>query len=408
MTIVIRCTSKLLKLVAGSPTTRSMDPHPADWYGNLLWLDGRKCILLTHASTLFAAFEPDITKAQVTPLGKLATPLIERELEAEGLPRDTFGRLRAQDWLVGRTSDRSVLGSMTDMRHQIEAAVDQSGGLRRFDPVGLNRSLRRIPFSAINYARAIDLARAMPGMGTPVTSSDTAQAASPPSDRIEAVFRRYLADRNRTLSAKDYRNFEAIVGFFKSSLNGYAYEGLFELERKRWEKAFDAGEEDAYCRLFGADKIPGEIGAFVGYFMIRKVLAPKAVIASTGRVMGDLLDWLVGEGLVRAGDIVDAKERAEAAGTDLPLAERLAGLLYQQAEKSTIDVHALADEDYIEDHLTIQKVEPGVLWFEDGIGPVHVGAAASRIARPGWSVNIVLGRVAGRWHVIEVGNVYPD
>jgi hypothetical protein len=300
---------------------------------------------------------------------------------------------------------------MADMRYQIEAAVDQSGGRRRLDLASLNQSLRRIPFSAINYAWAIDLALAMAGVGTPATSSETARAASPPSDRIEDVFRRYLAERKRTLSATGYRNFDAIVDFFKSSLNGYAYQGLSELARKRWEKAFDADEEDeedAYCRLFGADKIPGEVGAFVGYFMIRKVVAPKAVIASTGRVMGDLLDWLVGEGLVRAGDIVDAKERAEAAGTDLPLAERLAGLLYQRAEKSTIDVHALADEDYIEDHLTMQKVEPGVLWFEDGIGPVHVGAAASRIARPGWSVNIVLGRVAGRWQVIEVGNVYPD
>lgn len=406
--MVIRCTTKLLKLVEGSPSTQSMEPRPTDWYGNLLWLDGRKCLLLTHASTLFTLFEPDVTKPQVTPLGKLATRLIERELEAEELPRDMFGSLRTEDWVVGRTRDRSVLGSMTDMRYQIERAVELSGGLRHVDVADVNRSLRRIPFSAIKYARAIDLARTLAGSRANEAPREAVEPPAPPSDRIEDVLERYLADRKSSLFAKDYRNFQSIIGFFKSSLNGYAYESLSELERKHWEKAFDAGEEDAYCRRFGAEKIPGEVGAFVGYFMIRKVAAPKAVIASAGRVTGDLLDWLVEEGLVRPGDIVDAKERADSAGRNLPLAERLAGLLYEQAEKSRIDVHALADEDYIEDHLTIKKVEPGALWFDDGIGPVRVGSAASRIARPGWAVNIVLGRKGGRWHLIEAGNVYPD
>jgi uncharacterized protein DUF6933 len=26
-----------------------------DWYANLLWLDRRKCLLITHAGTLFLA-----------------------------------------------------------------------------------------------------------------------------------------------------------------------------------------------------------------------------------------------------------------------------------------------------------------------------------------------------------------
>jgi hypothetical protein len=47
------------------------------------------------------------------------------------------------------------------------------------------------------------------------------------------------------------------------------------------------------------------------------------------------------------------------------------------------------------------------MWFEGGIGPVPVSAAAAKLAQPGWSINIVLGRRAGRWHVLEVGNVYP-
>jgi hypothetical protein len=39
--------------------------------------------------------------------------------------------------------------------------------------------------------------------------------------------------------------------------------------------------------------------------------------------------------------------------------------------------------------------------------PVKVPKAASDIAQPGWSINIVLGRANETWHVVEVGNVYP-
>jgi hypothetical protein len=30
-------------------------PDPEDWYANLLWFERRKCLLLTHSATLFAA-----------------------------------------------------------------------------------------------------------------------------------------------------------------------------------------------------------------------------------------------------------------------------------------------------------------------------------------------------------------
>jgi len=158
---VVRCTVRLLKLVAGSPSTRSMEPAADDWYANLLWLDGRKCLLITHAASLFSIFEPDVVKASLTPLGPFAVRLIERELAAESLPPTTFGALEASIIVVGRTCSRSVLGTMTDMRYQIEAVVHESRGLRQLDLPGLNRSLRRIPFSAIRPDRPIDRARAL-------------------------------------------------------------------------------------------------------------------------------------------------------------------------------------------------------------------------------------------------------
>jgi hypothetical protein len=44
----------------------------------------------------------------------------------------------------------------------------------------------------------------------------------------------------------------------------------------------------------------------------------------------------------------------------------------------TINVDVLRHDDYIEDYPTIERVEPGRLWFDGGIGPVGVNWSASR------------------------------
>jgi hypothetical protein len=93
---------------------------------------------------------------------------------------------------------------------------------------------------------------------------------------------------------------------------------------------------------------------------------------------------------------------------DLPRAARLAEILFDAAESAPrINVDRLEDADYIEDELTISRVEPGRVWFEDGIGPVRVPKAASDLARAGWTVGLALGRIRGQWRIVQVGGVYP-
>ena len=71
------------------------------------------------------------------------------------------------------------------------------------------------------------------------------------------------------------------------------------------------------------------------------------------------------------------------------------------------DPEDVPDEHWVEDVLTIERVEPGALWFEEGIGPVRVSKEASELAQPGWSVNIVLAQLRGEWRIVELGFVYP-
>ena len=76
-------------------------------------------------------------------------------------------------------------------------------------------------------------------------------------------------------------------------------------------------------------------------------------------------------------------------------------LLFDLAQESTVVVAALNDDDYVDDYLMIERVGPGALWFEGESGPVKVPEAASDLAQPGWSVNIVIARAGDTWQVLE-------
>lgn len=224
---------------------------------------------------------------------------------------------------------------------------------------------------------------------------------------IDQALDAFLTAKKAAVKPRAFQNCADIVDLLKSSLNGYAYDSLDRFERKRWDKAFEAGDEQAYTKMFGPDKIPEHLGEFLGYFMIRKVAAPAELTAAAGRVTKDLVEWLAEQGWIAADAVAEAVERSDDAARDLPRAERLGELLDRQAQRSRIDLVALADEDYVEDTLWIERVEPTALWFEGGIGPIPVSPAAAQLARPGWSMYLVLGREGGTWHVLEVGNVYP-
>jgi hypothetical protein len=83
---------------------------------------------------------------------------------------------------------------------------------------------------------------------------------------------------------------------------------------------------------------------------------------------------------------------------DLPRAERLANLLYQQCRRGpVVNPNAIDFTDIIEGRLMIERVEPGELYFEGGIGPLLVSDEAPALAKVGREVYVTLVRIAGRW-----------
>jgi hypothetical protein len=154
--VILRCTKKLLTVIKPQQLV-DCKPDGEDWYANLLWVSGRKCLLLTHAATLFTVFEPDVRAAGLRDAGSLVTGLISRELLREQLPPDTFGSPDPASIILAKTADRSVLGCMTDMAFMCETVTTRSGGLAATDIADINQALRRNINSARGYQPPIEL-----------------------------------------------------------------------------------------------------------------------------------------------------------------------------------------------------------------------------------------------------------
>src|SRR5713101_69241 len=141
--MVVRCTRKMLDLLGGRSVTLSeLSPADDDWYLNLVWIERQKCLLLTHAGTLFSVFRVGVRVA---------------DLHAEGLPTHTFSELELDSVQLAKTASRSTLGFMTEMAFELEWIITDKGGLRRSDINALNHALRRMLWNRGDYIRPIEL-----------------------------------------------------------------------------------------------------------------------------------------------------------------------------------------------------------------------------------------------------------
>ena len=143
-TVTIRCTQRLLKALRVPP--RDLPDVPAsddDWYANLIWLDRRKCLLLTHAGTLFPLFVADLLAADLRQLGAVLERNARVALYDERLPVEALGDLDGGAPVLARTASRRILGVMSEDAYMCEQVVASEGGLDSTELLDLNRRLRR-------------------------------------------------------------------------------------------------------------------------------------------------------------------------------------------------------------------------------------------------------------------------
>ena len=248
-------------------------------------------------------------------------------------------------------------------------------------------------------------------------AAKTVKLAQPADPTIDQVFEEFLAEQRERLKPRTISRYEDVLNLLRHHLNGYAYESLSNVESALFDRHYNAKGDDhrEFCQLFGPDKIVGSLGMFLGYFMIRKVMAGQDLKRAAGTVAKKLSKWLATKGYISEEEAQAGADEGTEAARDLPKAERAAQVLFEAVEDLTFDPNDLADEDHLEfDHFTISKIEPGRLWleiFESGgrhlYGPVRVPKTATTLLRRGWDISCSLGRVRGKWWIVEVANVYP-
>ena len=119
-----------------------------------------------------------------------------------------------------------------------------------------------------------------------------------PSPTIAAVLAEFLDEQQQRLSPKTFAQYQDVVELLQHSLNGYAYLTLSGLDAKRFDQRFNAPGDAhrEFCELFGPEHILPNVGEFLGYFMVRKVIAGPALLRAAGTVTKKLAAWLAEKG----------------------------------------------------------------------------------------------------------------
>jgi len=121
-----------------------------EWYSNLVIFDRRKCLVFTHAVTLYSFMVPGVKKADFARFGEVFRSALKASLGAEGFSARERERLVGNETdIFGKATDRGVLGSMNDHVRTLGIHIDYEGGLDRVRAEELNHYLNETPMSRI-------------------------------------------------------------------------------------------------------------------------------------------------------------------------------------------------------------------------------------------------------------------
>jgi len=154
--MLIRCTQKLLaEIPAGLVDAEATGES---WHANLFLIERRKCVLLTHDATLYSVFVPGLKKPEFARLDDVFGQRLFTTMRWDEFSQEQIERMLDACRVIRytRTNNRSVLGSMNDLRFQIEVTAQMDGGLDHVDLFDLHHRLNRIPKSAIGGKYSVE------------------------------------------------------------------------------------------------------------------------------------------------------------------------------------------------------------------------------------------------------------
>jgi hypothetical protein len=134
--------------------------HPlAEWYCNLVWIERKKCLLFTHANTLYSFLVVDFRKGDTNNLDDIFQSHFRKSLKYLHMPNsiiDTF-LPHIEGLKLAKTIDKRILGSMNDLGYQYQVNIAHIGGLKNCDMDEMIYIVNTTPMSMIKYKNGNNL-----------------------------------------------------------------------------------------------------------------------------------------------------------------------------------------------------------------------------------------------------------
>ena len=144
--MIIQATKKLSVFLGAELTPPPSDhSHISCWHGNLLLINRRKTLILTHNPSRYTVLIHGLTKRDLPTLPKRIIERISAQLSFDGLTDTQTASLLAQigsSLTFTKTSSRHVLGSMNDMALLIERSLEH----RPFCERAVSSMLNKTPY----------------------------------------------------------------------------------------------------------------------------------------------------------------------------------------------------------------------------------------------------------------------
>ena len=226
---------------------------------------------------------------------------------------------------------------------------------------------------------------------------------------IKHVFDEFLEEQQVRLKPRTYGGYEDAIYLFEQCLNSYAYQCLDDKDSKLFDTLYNEKNKE-FCELFWPDKIESsEIGEFLDYFMIRKVMGSKELMKTVGRVMRKFVKWMNEKGYMNEGEYDNSAEIVDELKDELPKVVELSSLIYEYIQDNPPEEFS----ESVDGYFRVTKIEPRKLWLEDYIacggtlGPVSVSTEISSMCKEGWVIYLDLGKTSKGWQMLVSGTVYP-
>lgn len=144
--MLIHCTQRLAAMLPTVSREPQVEVSPlGSWHANLYRIDRRHVVMFCHDETRYTLYLPGVRKPEFNDLGHWFKEVFTSSLAYMGVPENQV--LRAEVALgpvrFDLCTDRSVLGSLKQMRYLLDARVLEVSDVMLLDPMAVNRGLGR-------------------------------------------------------------------------------------------------------------------------------------------------------------------------------------------------------------------------------------------------------------------------